>query len=125
MNLLIDTHVLLWWFDKNPTLSKKAKTAIAKGENLVFVSATTAWEITIKKTLGKLEAPDNLEDELLRHNFRQLSVTIPHALAVEKLPEHHRDPFDRMLVAQSLMEGLTLVTRDSNLKKYDVPIILA
>ena len=126
MNLLLDTHILIWWLDANiATFSQAAYDAMSNGKNLVYVSAATAWEIAIKKALGKLEAPDNLEEELVRHRFQSLPITISHALAVGKLPLHHHDPFDRILVAQAKVEGLTLVTRDEKLKKYDIPFIAA
>ena len=126
MNLLIDTHVLLWAVDDDPSLSQAARTAITDGHNVVFVSAATAWEIAIKKALGKLRAPtDSYFEELQRHRFTPLNITTEHALAVETLPPHHADPFDRMLVAQSQVEKLTLVTRDGRLRAYAVPIIWA
>jgi len=124
MKLLLDTHVLIWWLDPTiSTLSEEAYAAISDGKNLVFVSAATAWEITIKKALGKLDAPDNLEEELARHKLQPLPITISHALAVGELPRHHNDPFDRILVAQAKVEALTLITRDENVKMYDVPFI--
>ncbi len=126
MNLLIDTHVLLWALDDDATLSPAARTAIIDGNNVVFVSAATAWEIVIKQALGKLRAPtgDYLH-ELQRHRFTPLDITTEHALAVEGLPPHHADPFDRMLVAQAQVEKLTLVTRDERLLSYTVPTIKA
>ena len=126
MKLLLDTHILIWWLDPTiSSLSEAAYAAISDSENLVFVSAATAWEITIKKALGKLDAPANLEEELARHRFQPLPITISHALAVGQLPPHHNDPFDRILVAQAKVEGLTLVTRDEKLKMYDIPFIAA
>ena len=107
------------------TLSKKAVDLIKNPTNLVFVSAATAWEISIKKALGKLQAPDNLEDALLANNFQPLSITIPHALLAEQLPAHHDDPFDRLLVAQSTIEELTLVTRDKKQMLYNIQTIVA
>ena len=102
MNLLLDTHVLLWAADNNPSLSPAARAAITDGHNIVFVSAATAWEIAIKKALGKLRAPtDSYFKELRRHRFTPLDITTEHALTVESLPPHHADPFDRMLVAQA------------------------
>ena len=126
MNLLIDTHVLLWALDDDATLSPAARTAITDGHNVVFVSAATAWEIVSKQALGKLRAPtgDYLH-ELQRHRFTPLDITTEHALAVEGLPPHHADPFDRMLVAQAQVEKLTLVTRDERLLSYAVPTIKA
>ena len=101
MKLLLDTHVLLWWLDDPVQLSEAAQLAIREVANVVYVSAATAWEIVIKKSLGKLEAPDNLDEVLHECHFVQLPITIAHALAVQSLPMHHRDPFDRVLVAQS------------------------
>jgi PIN domain nuclease of toxin-antitoxin system len=125
MTLLLDTHVLLWWLDDPNQLSRQAKKAIADGTNRVYVSAAVAWEIAIKKALGKLEAPDDLEEMLDSNRFIPLPVTIPHALAVLALPDYHRDPFDRMLIAQALHEGFRLVTRDQEIAKYPVAQIIA
>jgi len=123
MNLLLDTHALIWVFSQNPRLSQAAIEAIRDGSNLVFVSAATAWEIVIKKALGKLKVPGNYQEGLQRYRFTPLSITTEHALAVEQLPPYHKDPFDRMLIAQAQIERLTLVTRDPNMKAYGVPII--
>ncbi len=112
MSLLLDTHVLLWWLKDPALLSEGARNAIEDGENLVYVSAAVAWEIAIKRALGKLQA-GNLEEAITENQFLTLPVTVSHALAVEKLPDHHRDPFDRMLVAQAMSERLTLVSRDA------------
>jgi PIN domain nuclease of toxin-antitoxin system len=125
MNLLLDTHVLLWWLDDHPVLSRKAKAAIADGKNLVFVSAVAIWEIRIKQALGKLAIPQNFQKVLNAQPFEKLDITVEHAHAIKDLPAHHRDPFDRMLVAQTKVEHLTLVTRDIRLKKYKIPIIEA
>jgi PIN domain nuclease of toxin-antitoxin system len=125
MNLLLDTHVLLWWLDDYPTLSKKAKDAISHGKNIIFISAVVIWEIRIKQKLGKLEIPHNFRKVLDSQPFERLDITVEHAHAVGDLPSHHRDPFDRMLVAQTKVEHLTLVTRDIRLKKYKIPIIEA
>ena len=125
MRLLLDTHAFLWWLDDNPTLSANARSAIRNPENEVYVSAATAWEIAIKKKLGKLKAPAGLARELDSHNFAPLSISFEHALAVETLPDHHDDPFDRILVAQAIAEGLTLVTRDEIIHKYRVNILEA
>jgi PIN domain nuclease of toxin-antitoxin system len=124
MKLLLDTHVLLWWLKDPALLSDGARNAIEDGENLVYVSAAVAWEIGIKRALGKLQAGD-LEEALKENQFLALPVTISHALAVEKLPNHHRDPFDRMLVAQAEQEGLTLVSRDADIQRYPVSHLAA
>ena len=123
MNLLLDTHVLLWWLNGHPSLSKKSQSAIADGKNLVFVSAVVVWEIRIKEALGKLEIPRNFKRVLDSQPFEMLDITVEHAHAVRELPLHHRDPFDRMLVAQAKVEGFTLVTHDARLKKYKVSMI--
>jgi len=125
MNLLLDTHVLLWWLDDHPNLSEKARTAIADGKNLVLVSAVVVWEIRIKQALGRLKVPRNFRSALDDQPFDMLDITVEHAHTVGDLPPHHRDPFDRMLVAQAKVEGLTLVTRDIGLKRYKIPIIEA
>jgi PIN domain nuclease of toxin-antitoxin system len=125
MNLLLDTHALLWWLDDHPTLSDEAKTAIADGKNLIFISAVVVWEIRIKQALGKLKVPRNFRRALEEQPFEMLDVKVEHAHAVGDLPPHHRDPFDRMLVAQAAVEGLTIVTRDLRFEKYKVPLIAA
>lgn len=125
MNLLLDTHALLWWLDDNPTLSRKARAAITDGRNLVFVSAVVIWEIKIKQALGKLEIPSNFRKVLDDQAFKPLDITGEHAHAIGDLPPHHRDPFDRMLVAQAKTEGFTLVTRDTRLKEYKIPLLWA
>ena len=125
MNLLLDTHVLIWVFSQDSSLSQTATEAIGDGRNLVFVSAATAWEIAIKKALGKLRVPGNYQEGLRRYRFTPLDITTEHALAVEKLAPHHKDPFDRMLIAQVQIERLTLVTHDPNMKAYRIPIIEA
>lgn len=125
MRLLLDTHVLLWWLADDPTLSPAARKAIARAEAEVAVSAASAWEISIKRELGKLRAPDDLELQLTRHSFQALPITITHALLAASLPRHHDDPFDRMLVAQARLEGMTLVTRDPRLGLYGIPTLSA
>ncbi len=124
-SLLLDTHVLLWALSDDPSLSISAREAIVDGRHRVLVSPVSAWEITIKKALGKLRAPDDLEAQLERHRFTPLDVTIAHALAVGELPDHHADPFDRLLIAQARTDRLTLVTRDVRIKDYDVAVLAA
>jgi len=125
MNLLLDTHALLWWLEDNPVLSKKARKAISDWNNIVFVSAAVIWEIRIKQALGKLTIPANFRKVLAQQPFEMLDITIDHADAIKDLPFHHRDLFDRLLVAQAKVEGLTLVTHDLHLKKYRVAILEA
>jgi PIN domain nuclease of toxin-antitoxin system len=125
MNLLLDTHVLLWWLNDDPTLSGKSRTAIANGKNLVFISAVSVWEIRIKEALNKLKIPANFKSILANQPFELLDITHEHAHAIKDLPAYHNDPFDRMLLAQAKVEGLTLATRDVHLKKYRIPILAA
>lgn len=125
MKLILDTHVLLWWLNNEKSLSQKAFESISKSTNIVFVSAATAWEISIKKALGKLQAPDDLENALSANNFLPLPISISHGLLAGQLPPHHDDPFDRLLVAQSIIEKCTLVTRDQKQFLYDIQTILA
>jgi PIN domain nuclease of toxin-antitoxin system len=125
MNLLLDTHVLLWWLNGAPALSEKSQAAIADSKNLVFISAVTIWEIRIKEALNKLKIPENFKSVLAEQPFDLLNITHEHAHAIKDLPAYHSDPFDRMLVAQAKVEGFTLVTRDVHLKKYRIPILAA
>ncbi|OJW47964.1 MAG: twitching motility protein PilT [Alphaproteobacteria bacterium 41-28] len=120
---LLDTHVLLWWLADDPSLSPKARVLISDEKALVFVSAASAWEIVVKKALGKLEAPDDLEIALKENNFKELPITIRHALAIGHLPNYHQDPFDHMLVAQAQCESLTLITADKKLLQYDIAYV--
>ncbi len=123
MTLLLDTHVLLWWLENHKALTPKARAAIQDGRNQVFVSAVSAWEISIKRALGKLIAPDDLDAALDANRFLPLPITFPHARLAGELPRHHEDPFDRMLVAQAQAETLTIVTHDAHLTAYGVPIL--
>jgi PIN domain nuclease of toxin-antitoxin system len=125
MTLSLDTHTFLWWLDDPRLLSAAARRAIRDGKNTVYVSAAVAWEIAIKRSLGKLDAPDDLEAAMEANRFLPLPVTVAHALAVESLPDHHRDPFDRLLIAQARHEGFRLVSRDPQVARYDVPLIVA
>lgn len=125
MNLLLDTHVLLWWLADGPELSAEARQLIASPDNMVFVSAATAWEIAIERALGKLEAPAQLAQALQESGFEPLLINLEHAELAGQLPRHHDDPFDRMLVAQARVEGLTLVSRDERVAKYDVRVVKA
>lgn len=117
MNLLLDTNVLLWWLADSPRLSGDAREMITASA-VVYVSAATTWEIEIKRALGKLKAPENLEEELSANHFVPLAITVAHSIAAANLPRHHDDPFDRMLIAQSALETLILATSDKRLKDY-------
>lgn len=124
MRLLLDTHVLLWWLAAEP-IRVEAREAIASPRSTVFVSAASAWEISIKRALGKLEAPDDLEQQLRRHRFAPLAITVRDGLRAGSLPDLHPDPFDRMLVAQALNEDLAVATRDERIGEYGVRTLAA
>ncbi|MGE5287008.1 MAG: type II toxin-antitoxin system VapC family toxin [Micromonosporaceae bacterium] len=124
MSLLLDTHVVLWWLADAPDLPAEIKDRLDH-EPDVRVSAATIWEIAIKQALGKITAPADLPEHVRDSGFRELPVGYAHAMAAGRLPMIHRDPFDRMLVAQARCEGLTLVTRDPHCQQYDVAILPA
>jgi PIN domain nuclease of toxin-antitoxin system len=127
VRLLLDTHTLLWWMNGSSELGEKARVLIAAETTLVWVSAASAWEIAVKVALGRLELDEPpevcLPRALEQSAFVPLPVSIVHALAVRGLPVHHRDPFDRLLVAQAQLQQLALVTADPLVARYDVPII--
>jgi PIN domain nuclease of toxin-antitoxin system len=125
MKLLLDTHALLWTLGRPRQLRPQTRRRIERAETLVFVSVVSAWEIEIKRALGKLKAPDDLARQLERLRFALLDLRLRHVDALRALPPLHRDPFDRMLVAQALAEGLTLVTQDERLQAYRVATIRA
>lgn len=127
MKVLLDTHAFLWWIADHPNLSADARQIIADGDNEVYFSTVSAWEIAIKTRTGRLELPRDLEgfvtDQVARNAFQVLPVSLAHALHVHTLPDHHRDPFDRMLVAQSRVEKLPVVGRDRHFEAYGVEMV--
>ena len=123
--LLLDTHVVLWALAEPAKLTRPARTALEEAENEVFVSVVSGWEIAIKRALGKLEAPDDLEAAIRMQGFEPFLMTFHHAAEAGSLPPHHRDPFDRMLIAQAQAEGLVLVTRDPDIPRYGVRTLAA
>ena len=124
MRLLLDTHALLWALATPSRLSTRAAEAVRSADNEIFVSAANVWEISIKAALGKLDADvDEVVREVSDVGFSSLSITLPHARRVRALAPHHRDPFDRMLVAQALEEGLVVVTHDPAFDAYAVPLL--
>lgn len=125
MSLLLDTQVLLWCLADPGRLASKARRRIEGSGQVVFVSAISAWEIEIKRALGKLQAPNDLEEQLSERRFTELPVRLAHVAELRSLPNLHRDPFDRMLVAQARVEQLTLVTADEQLKGYPVKLLTA
>jgi len=122
VKLLLDTHVFLWWRLDSRRLKRPAREMIATAE-IVWVSAASAWEVAIKSTLGRLELDEPFGFMVDDSDFSPMDVAFAHTKRVGMLPAHHADPFDRMLVAQALVEGATLVTHDRRLKPYDVPIL--
>jgi PIN domain nuclease of toxin-antitoxin system len=120
--LLVDTHALLWWLTDDAALSADAREVIADPRSEPLVSAASVWEIAIKRSLGKLAAPDDLPQILVEDGFGWLPVTAPHAWKVRDLPMRHRDPFDRLLVAQALVESLPIVTADPHFVEYGAAV---
>lgn len=124
---LIDSHVLLWWLFDDPKLSSTARSIIREPTNNILVSSASAWEISTKYRLGKLphahEAVHDLPALLLRSRMEELPITIAHALAAGALPGPHRDPFDRMLIAQGQLETLPIVSNDTAFSQYQVSLI--
>ena len=125
MILLLDAHALLWWLADDATLAEGARRAIADPSNDVLVSAATIWEIEIKRALGKLEAPDGLGKAIDEASFDALPIIVADAERAGRLPPHHRDPFDRMLVAQASRIDALVVSRDGSFDPYDVDVIRA
>ena len=123
--LLLDTHVLLWSLTEPRRLSERARAVVEDPRSEVFVSSISGWEIALKRALGKLQAPDNLEASIKKQGFTPLPLTFHHAEQATALPPHHGDPFDRMLVAQAQIEGLTVVTKDRHISRYDVRTMAA
>ena len=123
-NLLLDTHVFLWWQADDPRLRAAIRTTIANAPQ-VYISAASAWEVAIKIALGKLLIPEPFAAGVLHSGFAPLPITLDHAARVTGLPALHSDPFDRMLVAQACAEDLTLVTADAQLRVYMVPVLWA
>lgn len=126
MRLLLDTHVLLWWLNNDDRLGTKARSTMADAQALVHVSAASIWEASIKAQMGRLDLGQyNLAEEAGADGFTELPISSAHAWRAGWLPLHHRDPFDRLLVAQSEIEQLTLVTADPALEPYGIPILSA
>ncbi len=127
MRILLDTHAFLWWVMDDPRLSTVARTIMADGNNDLFLSSASGWEISIKAQLGRLQLPPNLNDymveQLQMNAIMVLPIELTHALQVYQLPSHHKDPFDRMLIAQSQLENMPLLSGDHMMAEYDVAII--
>jgi PIN domain nuclease of toxin-antitoxin system len=122
VRLLLDTHAALWWLADDERLGPNAVEYLTDGANEVLLSAAVVWEVVIKRALGKLEVPDDFAATLLGAGAVGLPVTLQHASAVAELPAHHRDPFDRMLIAQARLENAVLVSHDDALHAYGLPM---
>lgn len=127
MKILLDTRTFLWWTTEDPLLSLHAKEIIADGKNEIFLSAASVWEIVLKTAKGRLILPEPparyISSRMSLYRFRPLPVQISHAAHVYELPPHHNDPFDRMLIAQCQLESVPLVTKDEDIKRYDLETI--
>lgn len=123
MKLLLDTHAVIWFTEDSPRLPARAGTAIEDPANSVLLSAVVAWEIAIKRGLGKLRVANRYVDVMLAAGCQELPVGIAHAQAVETLPQHHSDPFDRLLIAQAIAEAAVVVTGDDRIQQYDVTVL--
>jgi PIN domain nuclease of toxin-antitoxin system len=127
MKYLLDTHTFLWWNLDDPQLSDKARKIIANGENEIFISAASAWEIAIKTAKGRLTLPEEpaqyLANRMSEYHFQALPIQISHAVRVYELPDHHADPFDRLLIAQCQLEDMPLISRDKDIQTYDLEVI--
>jgi PIN domain nuclease of toxin-antitoxin system len=125
VKLLLDTNALLWTLTRAKRLSPEVSKAIRAEDNDVYVSVVSVWEIEIKAAKRKLRPVGDVKDALAQQRFSTLPVTLPHVLAVESLPRYHRDPFDRLLIAQAQLEGLTLVTSDREMRNYPIAVLPA
>ena len=126
MHILLDTRVFVWWLMEEPRLKKCVLDRIGDANSVVYISAISIWEILIKSNLGKIKMPTRgLEEQIRNNGFSALPISVSHALAAGALPMHHRDPFDRMLIAQAQVERLTLITSDTRIKQYKVSVLNA
>jgi PIN domain nuclease of toxin-antitoxin system len=127
MKVLLDTHAFLWWITDDDRLGQRARKVIADGSHDVFFSAASAWEIAVKAGLGRLRVTDDLERfipaQVSANGFHVMPVHLHHALAVRALPEHHRDPFDRLLIAQAMRESLVLLSGDPEVRRYPIKVV--
>lgn len=115
--------VFLWWVEDSPRLGRKARRAIGSGD--VYVSAVTGFEISTKRGIGRLQFDDSIESQVAANSFRTLDITLEHAVNAGDLPRHHRDPFDRLLIAQAQIEGMVIATSDAVFERYDVELLAA
>ena len=127
MNLLLDTHTFIWWYDEQHKLSPPALAEISRPANTVFLSVASLWELQIKISLGRFKFADPLEtvvhEQITTNGILLLPVAFPHVLALDNLPSHHKDPFDRLLIAQAIAENLTLASADRKFSAYTVNLL--
>lgn len=123
MRLLLDSHIIVWWLGDPQRLAPRARVAITDPANEVFLSAASVWELGLKIARGKLLMPGNFVSTLRQDGFSDLPVIVDHAEASLRLPPHHADPFDRLLIAQAILENLVFVTRDTAIFDYDLPLL--
>jgi PIN domain nuclease of toxin-antitoxin system len=127
MRYLLDTHTFLWWIVDSDLLSERVRDIMSDGANTLYLSAASGWEIVIKADLGRLQLPDEpgivIPEQMSLNTMVALPIQMSHALHVHSLPKHHRDPFDRMLVAQSQVEELPILTSDPQIAKYEVDVV--
>lgn len=117
---LLDTHILLWWLSGDKKLGKKRTDLISSSTNRIMVSTVSIWEMVIKKSLGKLKVPDNIKEVIYDNEFEILSIAPDHVLYLQNLPAVHNDPFDRLLISQSICEDMIFVTADKIIPKYEI-----
>ncbi len=124
MRLLLDTHTFLWWINNDSSLSEPARIAVSSQVNECYLSLASCWELAIKTSIGKLQLTKTVDrfipEELADNDFQLLSIDFRHVAKVETLPFHHRDPFDRLLVAQALIEKMTIISADAVLSEYGI-----
>ena len=125
MKYLVDTHIFIWWMKQDKRIKKEIKSILQDPQNYIYLSIATVWEIVIKKKIGKLKIPHDWKVTLKESNFLLLPISLEHVYKLENLPLHHRDPFDRMLVSQAIVENATLITGDNKLWQYDVALLKA
>lgn len=124
MNIILDTHIVLWWLADSSKLSKQSRALISDPNHFIFVSVATAWEIAIKTAIGKLSVPGKFSKALQVNGFQPITITLEHAELAGALPRHHDDPFDRMLIAQSQIENFKLLSNDKEFSNYKVDLLL-
>ena len=125
MSLLLDTNVVSWWFEGHSRLPPALLSRIDGADEAIIISPVVTWEIEIKRAIGKLKAPGDLEEQVAASHFIALPITLRHATVAGRLPLHHKDPFDRLLIAQARCESLTLVTADERFQAYDIDVLMA